>query len=155
MKNVSDSVHHWTPKVHSMGKASRLKSNCLMPSALSETGICSITSFWFDVNLWRLNPPCLHISLMSLTRLTASSVDNTDFKPSSTQKLGCSNSAAVELISASLSSAVPLRAKQPGDDEAQNRWTTVIYSWDSFDVLPFSHQRKHDRSLCYTGTLTW
>ena len=63
--NASDYIHHWTPKVCSMGKASQLKSKCVIPSALSETGICSITSFLFDVNLCRLKSPCLHISLVS------------------------------------------------------------------------------------------
>ena len=68
---VNDSIHHCTPKARTMGRGSRLNSMSFMSSALSENGICWITSFLLDVNLCRLKPPRLHISLMSFTSSTA------------------------------------------------------------------------------------
>ena len=105
----ADSTHHCTPRPCSIGSLWWFRSSSLISSALSSTGTPLITSFLFDVNLWRSKPPLLHISLTPLMRSMASPTDGTDFKPLSTKKSFRRNSAGAEPSSFSLSSAVVFR----------------------------------------------
>ena len=62
-------MHHSIPSALSSGKSSCSTSRSLIPLVRSSIGLDSITSFRFDINLWRQIPPLWHIVLLFSIRL--------------------------------------------------------------------------------------
>ena len=100
-----------TPRALSIGRASCRRSRFFTLLARSSCGTLSRTSLEFEINFCSRSAPCAHISLVCLIKVTASEMDETNLRPSSTYKLCRTKSAAFGLYLASLSSAICFRPK--------------------------------------------
>ena len=120
--SVSDSMHQWTLKAHSIAVSLLTRRWSFVSAARSSFRMEFKTSLLFEVNLCSQKPPLWHRDLAFLIDSFACLMDCTDFSPSSTSKFPRMES-ATGLPKASLYwSAMVLRAKlaHHGDEVVPN-----------------------------------
>ena len=131
--SVSDSMHQWTLKAHSIAVSLLTRRWSFVSAARSSFGMEFKTSLLFEVNLCSQKPPLWHRDLVFLINSLACLTDCTDFSPSSTSKILRMKSATGLPKVFLYWSAMVLRAKLAhyGDEVAPSNQTVIQNSTGS------------------------